>query len=92
MLTQELRNKLIETIKRDPKEAIKIIENEPGILTLLLRSNEETEQERNEKIKYINMSLQMERQLQEEARKLNTTQGLLIGAGILLLISLLDKK
>jgi len=90
MLTQDLRNKLVHAIKTDPKEAIKFIEKDPRILELLLNNDRELEQEKNEKIKYVNITHQMQSQLQEEAKKLNTTQGLLIGAGVLLLLTLLE--
>ena len=92
MLSKELREKLIESMKRDPKEAMKEIEKDPRILEFLLNSDKEAEKEKSEKIKYVNMTYQMQNKLAEEAKKLNTTQGLLIGAGILLLLSLLDKE
>ena len=92
MLSKELREKLIEAMKKDPKEAMKEIEKDPRILELLLNNDREAEMEKSEKIKYVNMTYQMQNKLAEEAKKLNTTQGLLIGAGILLLLSLLDKE
>ena len=92
MLTEELRTKLVQTIKDDPREAIKLIKKEPKILDLLLNSENQLAQERQEKIKYINMTQQMNLQLQQEAKKLKKTQGILIGAGLLLLLSLLEKK
>jgi len=91
MLSDNLRDKLREAMK-DPKEAAKIIEKEPQILELLLKSDEEVGKERREKIKYVNMTNQMNQQLQEKAQQLKTTQGTLIGAGILLLFALLDKE
>ena len=91
MLTENLRKELIEKIRNHPKEAIKIIEKEPKILEILLNATKEAEKEKAEKIKYVNMTMQMEQQLQEKAKQLNTTQGLLIGAGVLWLLSLLDK-
>jgi len=90
MLTENLRKELMEKIRKNPKEAIKIISKEPKILEILLNANKEAERERIEKIKYVNMTVQMEHRLQEKARQLNTTQGLLIGAGILWILSLLD--
>lgn len=92
MLSKELREKLIQAMKKDPKEALKEIEKDPRILDILLNSDREAETEKNERIKYVNMTYEMQNRLSEEAKKLNTTQGLLIGAGILLLLSLLDKK
>lgn len=92
MLSKELRDKLIEKMKENPKEAIKTIEKEPFILDWLLKSDQEVEKERAEKIRYVNMTMSMQRQLQEKAKELNVTQGILIGAGLLLLLSLLDKK
>ncbi|MBI5391414.1 hypothetical protein HZB00_00260 [Candidatus Woesearchaeota archaeon] len=92
MLSKELREKLIQAMKKDPKEALKEIEKDPRILEFLLNRDQEAEMERNEKIKYVNMTYEMQNKLAEEAKKLNTTQGLLIGAGILLILSLLDKE
>jgi len=91
MLSQELRNKLVHSIKTNPKEAIKTIEQDPRILELLLNNDRELEREKNEKIKYVNITHEMQVKLQEEAKKLNTTQGLLIGAGVLWLLTLLDQ-
>ena len=45
---------------------------------------------RNERIKHVKMTSHMQNKLQEQAQKLRTTQGLLIGAG--LLFSLIDKE
>lgn len=90
MLSQELRQKLMTILRKDPKEAVRAIEAEPQILDILLRSDEQVENERNEKIKYINMTNQMQQRLEEEAKKLKTTQGLLIGAGVLFFLSLLE--
>lgn len=101
MLSKELREKLIELMKKVPKEAIKEIEKDPKILEILLNNDlrlenekeryaKQLETEKREKIKYINMTYDMQVRLEEKARQLRTTQGLLIGAGILLLLSLLD--
>ena len=90
MLTKELREKLIELMKNKPKEAIKEIEKEPQILKILLNSDNEAENERKEKLKYVNMTSQMQTQLEQKSKDLKTTQGILIGAGILLILSLLD--
>lgn len=86
-----IQKKLMQIMKDDPKEAIKIIENEPKLLEILLTSEDQLEKEKSEKIKYINMTRGMEIQLQEAAKKLKTTQGLLIGAGIFWLLSNLKK-
>ncbi|MCD6477196.1 MAG: hypothetical protein J7K26_03515 [Candidatus Aenigmarchaeota archaeon] len=91
MLSDDLRQKLIQNIRKDPREAIKILEKEPQILEMLLNTEKEVEREKHEKIKYVNMTMQMQKQLQEKAKQLKTTQGLLIGAGVLLLLSLLDE-
>ena len=96
MLTQELRQSLIKKIRENPKEAIKELERNPKILDLLLTSDVELQKKqeelRNEKVKYVNMTSHMQTQLRQQADKLKTTQGLLIGAGVLFLLSLLDEK
>ena len=96
MLTQEIRTKLIEQIQENPQKAIEEIKKDPEILKFLLARdtelNKTKEQLANERIKYVNMNSQMQRQLDEQAKKLKTTQGLLIGAGVLWFLSLLDKK
>lgn len=84
MLSDGLRAKLREALQRNPKEVVKMIEEEPRILQALLNSDEEI-------IKYINMSAQMEQELKQKAEQLKTTQGFLIGAGVLLLLDLLSK-
>lgn len=89
MLSQDLRNQLIHSMRTNPKDAIKEIEKDPRILEILLNN---IETEKNEKIKYINMTSQMQLQLEQKAKQLKITQGLLIGAGILLILSLLDNK
>jgi hypothetical protein len=91
MISQELRERLVKEFRESPKKALKMIEEDPQILEILLNSDKEAEMQKNEKIKYVNMTYNMQAQLQEEAKKLNTTQGLLIGAGVLLLLSLLEK-
>lgn len=90
MISDELRKKLLESMKKEPKEAIKEIEHNPKILELLLNDSKEAELEKNEKIKYINMTSSMQSQLEQKSKELKTTQGVLIGVGILFLLSLLD--
>ena len=96
MLTQELRQSLIKKIRENPKEAITELERNPKILDLLLTSDVELQKKqeelRNEKVKYVNMTSHMQTQLRQQADKLQTTPGLLIGAGVLFLLSLLDEK
>ena len=77
-------------MKDKPKDAIKEIEKNPQILKILLNDNNRAEVERKEKLKYVNMNYQMQTQLEQKSKQLKTTQGVLIGAGILLLLSLLD--
>lgn len=95
MLTENIRKELMENIKKNPKEIRKILEDDPKMFEMLLsevqKVKDEANQERQEKIKYINMTNQMETQLREQAQKLQTTQGVLIGVGILWLLSQLDK-
>jgi len=90
MLSQELRNKLIAKMKENPKKAIAELEKEPRILEILLKSDNQIDEKENEKIKYVNMTHEMQQRLQQKSKQLKTTQGLLIGAGILLLLSLLE--
>ena len=91
MLSQELRKKLKEEIKKDPKKALKMIEKEPQILQILLNSEEKAEETYKEKIKYVNMNSQMQAQLEEKAKQLKITQGILIGGALLWFLSLLDE-
>lgn len=84
MLSEDLRKKLRQSIKKNPKEAAKLIEKEPQILEALLNNDEQI-------IKYINMNSQMQTQLEEKAKELKTTQGVLIGAALLWFLYLLDK-
>jgi len=91
MLTKELREKLRQEIKSDPRRVVELLEKEPQIIEILLDSDEQIEQERNEKIKYVNMSAEMDRQLRNKANQLKTTQGALIGTAILSLLLLFDK-
>jgi hypothetical protein len=92
MLTEELTKRLKELIIKDPKQAIEEIGKNPQILKALLDSQEDTETEKREKLKYVNMNRQMQFQLEEKSKELNTTQGVLIGAGIFLLLALLSKS
>jgi hypothetical protein len=92
MLTEELTKRLKELIIKDPKQAIEEIGKNPQILKALLDSQENVETERREKLKYVNMNQQMQSQLEEKSKELNTTQGVLIGAGIFLLLALLSKS
>ena len=85
MLSDDFRNKLRKQLSQNPKEAVKEIEKNPQILNFLLDSE-------GDKTKYIKMNQELQTRLQEQATKLNVTQGLLIGAGLLLLISLLDDR
>ncbi|MBI3413355.1 MAG: hypothetical protein HY051_04735 [Candidatus Aenigmarchaeota archaeon] len=90
MLTNELRNKLREELKNNPKKAIEILKKEPQVIEMLLNATEQVERERNEKIKYVNMTAEMDIQLRDRAYQLKTTQGALIGAGLLFLLLLLE--
>lgn len=99
MLTKEFRDKLVKLVKNDIKTAIKELELNPKLLELLLSDQDELERakaeiahERSERIKYINMTAEMERQLREQATRLQTTQGLLIGAGVFMLLQHLEGR
>ncbi|MDG7049953.1 MAG: hypothetical protein JRZ94_01980 [Nitrososphaerota archaeon] len=83
MLSDEFRDKLMRKLAQTPKEAVKEIENNPQILKILLDSE-------SEKIKYIKMNEELQTRLKQQSEKLNVTQGWLIGAGLLLFLSLLS--
>ena len=79
-------------MKENPNKAAKEIADNPKILEILLSSDDQLEHERNEKIKYINMSQEMQRQLQEISNRLKISQGALIGAGVLFILSQFDNN
>ena len=87
MLTDNLRTNLIDLMKTNPQEAIKEFQKDPKLFEILLSQNTELnktkEQLNNDRIKYINMTSAMQNNLKEQAEKLKTTQGLLIGVGLL---------
>ena len=85
MLSDDFRDKLMRKLTQDPKEAVKEIEKNPQILKLLLDSE-------GEKVKFIKMNEELQTRLQQQAQKLNVTQGWLIGAGLLLFLSLMDER
>jgi len=98
MLTEEFRTSLINLLKEKPQEAIDELRRNPKLLDILLQSEGELtsakkqiDTEKAEKIKYVNLTTQRENQLKEIAQKLKTTQGALIGLGIILLLAYLDK-
>ena len=91
MLSEDFRKELIKKMKENPKEAIAELEKQPKILDILLASDEEAQKQAKEKVKYVNMTQSMQSQLAQKSKELRTSQGLLIGAGILLILSLLDK-
>ena len=78
------------------KSLVKEIEKNPNILSILLDDQKElarTKQElNNERTKYVIMTAEMQRQLQAKAEELKTTQGLLIGGAILMLLSQMNKR
>jgi hypothetical protein len=92
MLTEELTKRLRELIIKNPTEAINEIGRNPQIIKALLDSQNEVESERRDKLKYVNMNQQMQIQLEQKSKELNMTQGVLIGAGIFLLLALLSKS
>jgi hypothetical protein len=92
MLSEELSKKLKELILKDPKLALDEIGKNPQILKALLNSQDEATNERKDKLKYVNMNQQMQIQLEQKSKELNTTQGVLIGAGIFILLALLSKS
>ena len=96
MLSDELRTKLMELMKSNPQEAVKEVQKEPKFLEILLNNENELkntkEQLTNERTKYVNMTAAMQTNLKEQAEKLKTTQGLLLGAGLLLFLRLLSEE
>ena len=92
MITKDIIDRLREDLKKNPEKAIEVLKKEPQIIEMLLNASEEVEKEKNEKVKYVNMNAQMDRQLRDTAEQLKTTQGTLIGAGLLFLLLLLDKN
>lgn len=85
MLSETIREELRKKLKENPKVAVREIEKDPQLLKMLLDSD-------GEKIKYIKMNEGLQTELQEKATQLNTTQGWLIGVGILLLLSLFSSE
>ncbi len=84
MLSLEFREKLMKMLRERPKEAVKQIEKDPQILKMLLDSE-------SEKTKYIKMNDELQKRLEQKADQLNVTQGWLLGAGLLLFLSLMDE-
>ena len=95
MLSDELRNKFAQMMKENPQGAINELQKDPKLLEILLNSDNElnkTKQEiNNERTKYVNMTSTMQQELKEKSAQLKISQGLLIGAGVLLLLKLLDE-
>lgn len=83
MLSDDIREDLRKKLIKNPKQAVKDIEKDPQILKMLLDSE-------SEKIKYIKMNEELQTRLQQKAHDLNVTQGWLLGAGLLLFLSLMD--
>ena len=84
MLSDDIRENLRKKLIKDPRQAVKEIQKDPQILKILLDSE-------SEKIKYIKMNEDLQNRLQDKARQLNVTQGWLLGAGLLLFLSLMDE-
>jgi hypothetical protein len=98
ILTDELKKKLKEQLKNNPTEAIKIIQQNPKLIEALLAAEDEKSRLENEKhgldgerVKYMNISSQLNQQLVTTAQDLKTTQGFLLGAGLLVLLMLMDR-
>lgn len=84
MLIEELRKQLIEQLLRDPKGAARTVEENPKLYEALLG-------EGGKRVKYVNMSVEMEQGLKETAKRLRMPQGVLIGTGIMFLLMLLQE-
>ena len=85
MLGDDFRDKLKKKLVENPEEAVKEIKNNPQILKILLDSEEQ-------KVKYIKMNDELQNRLKQQSVKLKVTEGWLIGAGLLLFLSLLDDR
>jgi len=83
MLSDRIRADLRKKLVANPKAAVKEIEKDPEILKILLDSDAD-------KTKYIKMNEELQVTLREKAEKLRVREGWLIGAGLLLFLSLLD--
>ena len=83
MLSEKIREDLRKKLMANPKMAVKEIEKDPQILKILLDSD-------SDKTKYIKMNEELQVKLREKAAKLKVREGWLIGAGLLLFLSLLD--
>ena len=93
MLAEELRQRMTTLIKEHPEEAIKEFESNPDIMNLVLsdqQSRQDAARARAENVKYVKMNSELQQQLEEKARSLKVTQGVLIGFGVLFLLSQLD--
>ena len=89
----------MEMVRTNPAEAVKEVEKDPKLLGILLSNDQELKQtkaelsrERNERIKYINMTSAMQAELEQKAKQLQTSQGLLIGVGLLFFLEMLSKR
>ena len=83
MLSDRIRADLRKKLIANPKTVVKEIEKDPQILKILLDSDAD-------KTKYIKMNEELQIKLQEKAEQLRVREGWLIGAGLLLFLSLLD--
>ena len=92
MLSDELRTKMVALMRTEPQKAVKEIEAHPEILSMLLNDSASLQQEKNEKIKYIILNQRLEAQIDELAKRLNISKGLLLGAGAFLLVSAFSKQ
>lgn len=99
MLSDDLRNKLMELMKTNPQQAIKEFQKDPKLLEFLLDSDNELKKtkeqlnnERTERIKYVNMNSAIQASLEEQAAKLKTTQGVIIGVGVLWFLKMLSEE
>lgn len=99
MFSEELRNRMLTQLSENPEAVAKEIQNNPNLLKALLDSDKQLAQtqqqldnERNERIKYVNMTAAREDELRQKAVELRTTQGALLGLGLLMLLSALSKK
>lgn len=83
MLSEKLRKELRSDLIKNPKQTIKKIQEDPQMLRMMLDAD-------SEKIKYVKMSDKLHSQLQRKAKQLKVPQGWIIGAGLLLFVSLMD--
>ena len=95
MITEELRDKILDKLNTDPNAALKELGENPQFLKAILsdhkQKDEQLKLEKNERVKYIQMNANMNTELQKRAEQLQMSQGLLIGVGLLWFLRELER-